>query len=38
MMKETIKKSYQKILHICERNLFSTLNYIDKETLNELHD
>lgn len=36
MMKETIKKSYQKILHICERNLFSTLNYIDKETLNEI--
>lgn len=38
MMKETIKKSYQKILYICERNLFSTLNYIDKETLIELHD
>lgn len=36
MMKETIKKSSQKILHICERNLFSTLNYIDKETLNEI--
>lgn len=36
MIKETIKKSYQKILHIFERNLFSTLNYIDKETLNEI--
>lgn len=36
MMKETIKKSYQKILHICGGNLFSTLNYIDKETLNEI--
>lgn len=38
MMKETIKKSYQKILYICERNFFSTLDYIDKETLIELHD
>lgn len=36
MMKETIKKYYQKILHVCGGNLFSTLNYIDKETLYEI--